>query len=109
MKIHFAEKLADFGQKHPNSKPGLERWLVLTKQANFGSIVEVRDMFPHADLVKKAVPTSPGEPARKMTYTVFNIGGNKARLITTIRYEVQRLRVHYVFTHAEYEKWLRRN
>ena len=108
MQITSPQKLKDFAQRHPNSKPGLERWRELIAQADFNSIVAVREVFPHADLAKKNVPTPPGQPAREMTYTVFNIGGNKARLVTTIRYELRRIRVHYVFTHAEYEKWLKR-
>lgn len=108
MQITSPQKLKDFAQRHPNSRPGLERWRELIAQANFASIVAVREVFPHADLVKKNVSTPPGQPAREMTYTVFNIGGNKARLVTIIHYERQQVIIYKVFTHAEYEAWLKR-
>ena len=37
-------------------------------------------------------------------FTVFNIKGNKYRLISSINYEKQIIYVKYVLTHAEYDK-----
>lgn len=108
MQIAFEKKLSDFAQRHPNSKPGLERWRELIAQANFNSIVAVREVFPHADMAKKNVSTPSGQPARQQIYTVFNIGGNKARLVTIIHYKRQQVIIYKVFTHAEYESWLKR-
>lgn len=51
--------------------------------------------YPHADAVK----TNRGE-----TLTVFNIGGNKYRLIVRIRYDFQLVNVRAVLTHAEYDQ-----
>jgi mRNA interferase HigB len=41
--------------------------------------------------------------------TIFNIGGNKYRLITSIHYNRQKVYVRHVLTHAEYDegKWKR--
>jgi len=36
--------------------------------------------------------------------TVFNVGGNKYRLITNIRYEGQQVYIKMVLTHGEYSK-----
>jgi mRNA interferase HigB len=36
--------------------------------------------------------------------TVFNIGGNKARLIAAIHYNTSRIYIRYVFTHKEYDR-----
>ena len=40
-------------------------------------------------------------------WTVFNVKGNKYRLITEINYRYQRLYIRHVLTHAEYDqqKW----
>jgi mRNA interferase HigB len=35
---------------------------------------------------------------------VFNIGGNKARLIAAVHYNTQRLYIRHVLTHKEYDK-----
>jgi len=42
-------------------------------------------------------------------WTVFNIKGNKYRLITEINYRVRRIYILHVLTHAQYdqEKWKR--
>ena len=54
---------------------------------------EVRAIFPSADRVGKL--------------TVFNIGGNKARLIVAIHYNRRRVYIRAVLTHREYDerKW----
>ena len=69
-------------------------------------------MFPHADLVKREdFVYSPQQKRRvkeEVSYTVFNIGGNKTRLIARILYDRQQVRIHLVLTHAEYNAWLKR-
>jgi mRNA interferase HigB len=37
-------------------------------------------------------------------FTVFNIGGNKVRLIAAVHYNTQRLYIRNVLTHKEYDK-----
>lgn len=36
--------------------------------------------------------------------TVFDIGGNKYRLVVNMRYDMQRVFIRHVVTHAEYDK-----
>jgi ribosomal protein L2 len=57
---------------------------------NFTSLAEVRTVFPTADKVGK--------------FTVFNIGGNKARLITALHYNRHKVYIRAVLTHAEYDQ-----
>ena len=57
------------------------------KQKEFNSIVEIREIFPTADKVGKL--------------TVFNIGGNKIRLITAIHYNHQKVYIRAVLIHYE--------
>lgn len=112
MQIIDQQKLAEFAQKHSTSRSALFRWLELMEQGDFSSINELREAFPHADLVKKEIPAQPRQQIpysnRETTFTVFNIGGNKARLIAIIRYESQQVFIHKVLTHAEYDAWNRR-
>lgn len=112
MQIIAEQKLTAFAQRHPNSRSGLLRWLELMEQRDFSSINELRETFPHADLVKKETPAQPRQQVpysnRETTFTVFNIGGNKARLIAIMRYESQQVVIHQVLTHAEYDAWNRR-
>jgi mRNA interferase HigB len=52
--------------------------------------VEVQAVYPKAEAVGN--------------FTVFNIKGNKYRLILSINYEQQIIYIKYVLTHAEYDK-----
>ena len=38
-------------------------------------------------------------------FYVFDIGGNKYRVIAAIHFNRQMLFIRYVFTHAEYDQW----
>ncbi len=60
---------------------------------NFASFAELRAMFPSADQIGKL--------------TVFNIGGNKVRLVTAIHYNRRKVYIRAVLTHPEYDegKW----
>ena len=82
--------LRNFAQKHPNTRLALDHWELISGR-NFRSIAELREIFPHADRIK--------------SWTVFNIGGNKARLIAFIHYGRQTVSIHRVLTHSEYDKW----
>ena len=112
MQIIAEHKLTEFAQRHPTSRSGLLRWLELIQQGDFGSVTALRETFPHADLVKREIPAQPRQQVpydnREMIFTIFNIGGNKARLIAIIRYESQQVFIHEVLTHAEYDAWNRR-
>ena len=112
MEIIAQQKLAEFAERHSTSRSALFRWLDLMQQRDFSSINELRETFPHADLVKKETPVQPRQRVpygnRETTFTVFNVGGNKARLIAIMRYESQQVVIHEVLTHAEYDAWNRR-
>ena len=111
MHIRNEEKLTEFVQRHPNTRSALNRWRALIEQESFGSIVELREKFPHADLiqmnVRERLPTG-SYVTVKRTWTAFNIGGNKARLIVSIQYQLQRVTIRKVLTHAEYDAWNKR-
>ena len=66
--------------------------------ARWTSLQDTRRDYPHAD----GVSTNPGE-----TLTVFNVSGNKYRLVARIRYDYQLVNIRTVLTHAEYDdkKW----
>ena len=81
------------GQK--DAEGPLRAWYthVNSKTVSWQSWGEVKASFASASLVGDCV--------------VFNIGGNKYRLITRIRYTIQKVFVLKVMTHSEYDedKW----
>jgi mRNA interferase HigB len=93
MHIITRKRLNEFAEKHPTAKSGLVHWFQLLRKNNFSDFASLRGAFPHADQVGKL--------------TVFNIGGNKARLISAIHYNRRKVYIRAVLTHAEYDegKW----
>jgi len=60
------------------------------RHTGFRSFNELREVFPSADMVDN--------------WVVFNIGGNKYRLITSIHFNRGKVYIRHVLTHAEYDK-----
>lgn len=90
MHIITRKRLNEFAEKYPDSKPALQHWYKHAKSKNFKSFVELRELFPSADQVGGL--------------TVFNIGGNKVRLIAAIHYNRQIIYIRTILTHREYNE-----
>jgi len=90
MRIITRKRLLDFSRKHPNCKSGIESWYRIIKHTHFHNFVELRKVFPSADQVGKV--------------TIFNIGGNKARLVAAIHYNTGKVYIRHILTHKEYDK-----
>jgi mRNA interferase HigB len=83
-------RLREFTKKHPDAEEPLSAWFKRARKAEWQSLGEVKADYPHADLVGKC--------------TVFNIGGNKYRLIVSINYRGQAIFIKNVLTHREYDR-----
>lgn len=89
MHVVTRKHLLKFSKKHPDCENALDNWYKLVKRSVFKSFDDLRKTFPNADQV--------GE------LTVFNIGGNKVRLIA-IHYNRKKVFIRHVLTHNEYDK-----
>ena len=79
-----------FWREHPDAKSSLESWYVVVRTADWKTPVQLKQVYPNADLVRRR--------------TVFNIAGNKYRLIARVNYETQRVFVLHLLTHPKYDK-----
>ncbi|MCG8348412.1 MAG: type II toxin-antitoxin system HigB family toxin [Chloroflexales bacterium] len=93
MHISTRKRLNEFAAKYPNAKPALAHWYRILKPATIHSFAELCTLFPSAAQVGRL--------------TVFNIGGNTARLIAAIHYNRQKVYIRAVLTHDDYDevKW----
>ncbi len=93
MHIITRKRLLDFAKKHPNSSTSLDTWYRIVKKTEIANFSELKEIFPTVDKVANL--------------TIFNIGGNKIRLIAAVHYNTQSLYIRHVLTHKEYdkEKW----
>jgi mRNA interferase HigB len=83
-------KLSTFWAAHPDAEKPLLAWYRIARKAEWRNFAEVRESFPHADVVG--------------ILTVFNIGGNKYRLVVEIQFDRGRVFVQSVMTHEEYSR-----
>lgn len=83
--------LRAFWLKHPRAEQPLRDWLKRVRANEYSSFSEVKADFPAADWVKG--------------YIVFNIGGNKYRLIVKPDFEMKRFYIKFIGTHQEYDQW----
>jgi mRNA interferase HigB len=90
MRIITKARLTDFYIEHASAKKNLLTWYKVTRSAVWQNLVELKESFPSADLVSN--------------FTVFNISGNKYRLIVYIDYTYQTVFIRHILTHAEYDK-----
>ncbi len=100
MRIITRKRIRAFAKLHPDAAESLQEWDRLVREAEWKSLQDVRRVFPQAD----AVAVASGNAV-----TVFNIGGNKFRLIAAIHYTRQRIYVLCLLRHAEYSKGFWKN
>lgn len=88
-------RIQEFCEQYPGARSGLRSWLRITQTATWKNFAELRRVFPHADQAKVE---------SKRPVMVFNISGNRYRLVCAVHFNTQRVVVLKFLTHAEYSK-----
>lgn len=84
-----------FSEKNPAAAAPLIEWFRLTQLAAWREFTDVKSTLGQTDLTK----VSSGQ-----TVCVFDIGGNKFRLVAFISYAKGKVYVLRIMTHKEYDK-----
>jgi len=89
--------LIEFWTKHPLAEKPLQAWYRLMESEVFTDFNHLKTVFASADCVDGL--------------TIFDIGGNKYRLIASIHYNRRKVYIRNVLTHVEYDRnsWKRKN
>lgn len=90
MHVISRKSLRTFWESYPDSKGPLIRWHQIMERTEFANFNQIRRTFPTADQVGRLI--------------VFNISGNKYRLIASIHFNRGKAYVRRVLTHEEYDK-----
>lgn len=90
MHIITRKALVQFWERHPDSQAALQRWFKIVQKTDFHNFAELRAAFPSADQVDH--------------WVVFNIGGNKYRLIASIHFNRNKIYIRHILSHAEYDQ-----
>ena len=83
--------LRDFGIEHPQAIEALNDWYYLVKEADWAAHGDVRMTFNSVDYVGN-------------DRFVFNIRGNRYRLVAMIFFDIRTVFIRFMGTHAEYDK-----
>ncbi len=91
MRIIARRTLRAFWEKHADAEQPLRAWFAEAKAADWKTPGAVKARYPAASIVAN-------------DRVVFNIGGNKYRLVAAVRYDLGILYIRFIGTHAEYDK-----
>jgi mRNA interferase HigB len=92
-KLISNKALREFAARHPDAAQPLQDFRRKLEKGSFGNFADLRAVFPAVDKVGERF--------------VFNIGGNKYRLVAGVDFAHRRIFIKAVMTHVEYdkEKW----
>ena len=90
MRVISRRAIREFAQLWPDALGPLNRWAQIVEASNWPTPAAIRRSVNTADFVGDLV--------------VFDIGGNKYRLIAFVHYRQQAVYIKHILTHREYDK-----
>lgn len=91
MKVQPRKILDDFMRKHADAKGPLESWYAEVSAAHWDTPSDIKLRYQSASFLPQ-------------NYVIFNIKGNRYRLVTKLAYNSSIVLVKWIGTHAEYDK-----
>ena len=91
MRIIARRTLREFWELHPDAEQPLKAWFAEVSGATWETPQAIKDQYRHASFVAD-------------NRVIFNIGGNKYRLVVWINFKVSIVYIRFVGTHKEYDK-----
>ena len=91
MRIISRPKLIEFGMRFPDAKAQLDAWWAEAKRAAWRTPADIKAQYRHASILKGG-------------RVVFNVCGNKYRLIVLFQYENGIGYIRFLGTHKEYDQ-----
>lgn len=91
MRVISNKSLVDFANDHPVAGAPLQAWRKTVEANAFANYAELKKTFNATD--------------RARGFYIFDVGGNKFRVVAAIHFNTQKLFVRHVFTHKDYDAW----
>ena len=91
MRIISRKKLKEFWERHPDVRQAIQAWYDDAKHAEWKGPADIKAVFRNASLVGS-------------NRVVFNLKGNRYRLVVAIRYEYGIVFIRFIGTHQEYDR-----
>lgn len=93
MRVISNKALVDFAAGHPGSDGPLQAWRRFLESAEVANYARLRALMNSVD--------------KAGDFFVFDVGGNKYRIVAAVHFNRGLLYVRHVFTHAQYDRWSR--
>ena len=91
MRIIARKTLRDFWEAgHADAEQPLKAWFAEVSRARWSTMADVKERYPHASVIDRE-------------RVVFNIGGNKYRLVVKVWFPGQAVWVKFIGTHRQYD------
>jgi mRNA interferase HigB len=84
--------LDDFCGRHADVKEQAQAWLAEVKAAQWSTTMDIKERYPSASFLEN-------------NRVVFNLKGNRYRLVTKVSYKNRVVRIMKAGTHADYDRW----
>ncbi len=91
MRIILKKKLKDFWSKHPDAEQPLRAWHDKAKLAEWITSSDIKEAYRNASFVAN-------------NRAIFNIKGNKYRLVVAINYSFGIIYIRFIGDHKDYDK-----
>jgi len=89
MHIISKKRLREFWSEFPESELALRAWYRTVKHVHWKKFADIRNTFNSVDVYRR--------------FHVFNVSGNRYRIIAAIHFNTQRVFILHVLTHEEYD------
>ena len=91
VRIISRRTLREFWERHEDAQQSLRAWYSEAKAADWQGPTDIKHRYPSASILAN-------------NRVVFNIKGNRYRLVTAVRYDLGIVFIRFVGTHADYDR-----
>ena len=91
MRIISRRTLREFWERHPDARQALQAWYADAKRAVWKRLADIKEVYRNASIIAH-------------NRVVFNIKGNRYRLVVAVNYEYGMVYIRFVGTHEEYDR-----
>jgi mRNA interferase HigB len=91
MRVIARRTLREFWEHHRRAEQPLKSWYAEATKASWASPQDIKSAYRHASFLAD-------------NRVVFNIAGNRYRLIAHVNYDYRILYIKFIGTHAEYDR-----
>jgi mRNA interferase HigB len=91
MRIISRKTLREFWEQHQDARQPLQAWYADVKQATWKTPADIKNVYRNASIIAN-------------NRAVFNIRGNRYRLVVAIQYDYGIVYIRFVGSHQEYDR-----